>query len=376
MRTDTAGKIRLYKILFTAAVLLFSANTGSFAELVYYKSNSVGMKISLIRPDEINKSEYYLTIEKSDDLETRKLYTNGTEIKKWEIRYYASGIKQEEKELENDRTVNVNRYNTQGKITEELVFNDNKLSSTVLYTYSGDQLSYIDVLDEKGNQSYRETYSFTKDGSLRQVIRTYPDGKKQVSSYSIISGNLIQEAYQIEDQYLISQFEPDGRIWKREKWLKDTLVSRIIYKYRQGSKHVESEREENFTDKKVTVRLFDNESHLISEKTDIAGKTIESYKYTWQNGKKIRMEKRSGEGLEEWIYSYNAKNELSKEEYYLKGRIERVTYHTEKDSYYEEIYKVEVLRIKVFYKEGEKIREEFYSDGKLIREKIYGENEE
>jgi hypothetical protein len=358
------------------SVFLLLCSLAAHGEKYYYQSNALGMEMGELPPNRKAKEEYFLETERNENTEVRVLFSKGREIRRWEIQYYERDIRREEKELKGAEIQKLLSYDRMGRLTEEQTYRDGKPLVRYVYASGGKGPQATEAYDASNALLYRETYALTGDGSLRQVVRTYPDGAKQVSSYSIFSARLLQESYQTGEDLLLSRFDEAGHLLYTERWNKETLLSRIRYAYHEGTSILKSQTEEVIAEKKLIISLFDAEGNLASESTVVGEKETENSEYRWESGKKKSAFRRSDKGQEEWGYEYDKDGVLTRETYFLKGRLEKATYYTKENEYREEIYRNEVVSVILYYRDNEKIREEYYQDGKLVRERDLVKNGE
>ena len=71
------------------------------------------------------------------------------------------------------------------------------------------------------------------------------------------------------------------------------------------------------------------------------------------------------------FYRYDENGEVEREDYYLKGALERSRVYAASDTWYEEIYRSGEVFLRITYQEGQKVKEEFISEGEVVRERRY-----
>ena len=88
-------------------------------------------------------------------------------------------------------------------------------------------------------------------------------------------------------------------------------------------------------------------------------------------GRVTARARRSPHGLEEWKYTLDAAGKATREEYFRRGTLEKVTVYGEDNLRTEELYKDGELFLKVYFDGDRRLREEVYADGKLVRERSF-----
>lgn len=353
--------------LLAAVIALFAAASGS-AQTRYYRSNALGMEFDPIGPGaetgQDRNAGYVLEVMREGPDETRVLREDGVEVKRWEIGTGKDGITRTAA-FDNSEPVSVEYHDERGRLTAEERYFHGELTEKAEYTYRDGAVASSSVTDAEGILRYRDLYSRTSDGRLRQIIREYSDGTRRRSSYGFSGEVLLEEYYDHGGTELVIRYDRDGHILSREEWEGETLLSRENFTYTAGRVASSSvDRSDNGT---KTDRTYSDDGLLIRELTREGEKVLRTTEYAYEDGR-LSVRKTTAPGLtEELRYGYAEDGTVAEERYLKNGQLEKLTVHLEEERYYEELYKAGELFMRVTYLRGEKTTEEFIRDGKVIR---------
>ncbi|MBN1698280.1 MAG: hypothetical protein JW881_12270 [Spirochaetales bacterium] len=359
---------------FWLAIFLFTFCRNAFpAEIRFFRSNDIGMKFEEIDERNISGFSYILEVEKSGETETRRLFSGEKEVKRWELAFYNNMNIREERTFIDNKTDTIKLFDRKGRPTEEQVFSDASMVQKTRYFYSeGQTMNRSETYDPEGGLLYHEEYEYSEKGKLRNVRRTRKDGNTDVSSYIYGEGRLVSEVFESGNEIKIVWFNSSGMINRSEVWRDDKLIRKKILTY-SGTEGILTEtQEEDLLEGLSYTIFFNKEGKMRKQVVKKKDKVVEELIYSYDNeGRQSKTERKSGNGLEEWIFSYNTKNELVREEYYRKGVIEKQTIYSDEVSYVEELFRKGELAIRIHYDDGEKVKEEFIDGGKVIRERTF-----
>jgi hypothetical protein len=353
------------------SALLFFSLSGLDAQTSFYQSDWVGITLAPIDQYRRNEFEYVLGVTRENAKETRILYRQKKEWKRWEMIFNDRGEKTEESEYE-DRTLTArSTFDNKGRLKTEHRFTKGLLAEKRLYSYSARGLDFVDTLDGKDIRLYTDEYELAPSGRLRGMRRVFPDKTVAIIHYTYGDGLLVGEWEYHEGRILDTKYNEYGQALYQEEWEKDELVGVKEYSYNKQSGKLEKETDKNPAAKTRTDRFYDGDGTLSREVTiDASGEPVE-FTYAYDGEKKVLTRKKSGIGVEEWKYTYNGNGDLTQEEYYRRGLLEMRTVYKDKNSWYEEILRDETVIIRVYYLKEKKIKEEFIQDGQVIRTKDY-----
>ena len=89
-----------------------------------------------------------------------------------------------------------------------------------------------------------------------------------------------------------------------------------------------------------------------------------------ERGRIVETTIRGAQGIENLLFEYAPEDDLIREEYRIRGSLERIThYYPEGQDYsrIEELYRKEEVFMKIYFRAGEKVKEEFLKDGQVMR---------
>jgi antitoxin component YwqK of YwqJK toxin-antitoxin module len=351
-----------------AAVLALCAAAPGSAQTRYYRSNALGMEFDPITSgSEAGRDRgvgFVLEVTPKDAGETRVLRENGAEVKRWEIASGEDGLTRIAA-FDDGEPVSVEYYDGRGRLTAEERYFHGEYTERAEYAYRDGAVVSSSVTDADGVPLYRDLYSRTSDGRLRQIIREYPDGTRRRSSYGFSGEVLLEEYYDHAGTELVIRYDREGNILSREEWEGEKLLSRENFTYTAGK--VASSRVDRSDGGATIDRTYSDDGLLILERTREGEKVVRTTEYAYVNGR-LSTKKTTAPGLaEELRYVYADDGSVAEERYLKNGSLEKLTVHTSSDEYYEELYKTGELFMRVTYLGGQKTTEEFIRDGKVIR---------
>ncbi len=331
-------------ILFLFASFLFGA------ELVF-KSNELGMSLERIPKVRERDFSYILLVKTEGKKTTRRLLRDGREIKRWE-REEGSGGALSEEYFENGELVQMQRFEA-GRLAEESLFASGLLQEKKVLTYTGDTLTASSVYGP-GGLLFSDQYVRGGSGSLRRLIRSYPDGKRVVSSFSLAAGKMLEEWHGDANDADLFRFSGGGLL-SEETYREGRLAVSKVYTYAEGRA---ASAEEDYGSGVRTDRVYDEDFRVVSEVTEdpVSGRSETAFTYL---GDKLSEKTRRSAGLRErWVYAYGPSGILERELYAKNGVTVKVTTHQGSDSV-EELYRDGEPFLRVFFRNKERVGEEF-----------------
>jgi len=324
-----------------------------------YVSNEFGMalkKIGWYRRDEY---AYVLVVTETESEKIKTLFQEQKEIKRWEIsrdeeRIYIQGQLSEKK-----------RFDRRGRVIEEAVYAESVLDHRSLYRYGRLGLSQSETYDGSGQILYRDRYALSAQGELRSVTRTWNDGTVQILSLTSGAGNRSEERDSAGNREIVYRYDDRGNLQTREVWEQGRLLSRESTEY-DGTRATRTVI--NDFDSGQTIHTsFAVSGHPVEEIVLLGDTEIERTQSEWNaEGQKIRMQRSSDRGLELWLMHY-ADGELEREEYWLRGALQKITRYLEEDQRLDELYRGGAVFVRILYRGEDKLREEFVENGKVVR---------
>jgi antitoxin component YwqK of YwqJK toxin-antitoxin module len=347
------------------AVPSFSIN----ADTRYFESNETGMALSPISGNEKTKYPYYLEITSQLKTDSRKLINDGKPIKRWETSYYQNGNPKETSEYKNEKLSLKTVYDEKYRIIKEETYADGALTFSTSFTYSLSGKRYAsETKDSADVILYTEEYSLTDGGMLREIKKTWPDHRYQVTSFLYSRHKLFREVESSNSNMAIERYNSEGKVNSVEVWNGSSLVREDKNTFDSSSGTIASSDISDKTANTIVKENYDSRGHIIRETTELAGKVIEDNEYSYNDdGKRVRAIRKSASGLEEWIYTYGDNGDLLQEDYFLRGQLEKRVRYADSSTYQEEIYDSGSLIVIAYFEKQDKVKEEYYEKGKLVR---------
>jgi hypothetical protein len=334
-----------------------------------YRSNGFGMAVEKIASYRCDEYEFVLEVDTKPISEIRRLYRNGIEVRRWEKTGIEDG-KRRENEFEARNLVAARIYGSSGELLREDAYQDGALAQRTVYKYVKGSLSALEVTKADGMLVYRDEFFLSSRGPLREVRRTYPDGASASSRLVTGGGSAREERDTLSGISLIIRYDDRARAVEKEQWKADKLVVKENFVFR-GDSDLLSESTEDRPESDMHIsRTYDERGRLSAEQVTVGVKPTEQTEYRWDDdGRNTRKRRRSSEGIEEWLYSYDAGGKPTLEEYSLKGSLVKKTYHTGQGERYEELYREGEMFLRVYFSGDAKIKEQVYEGGVLVRER-------
>ena len=356
-------------VLFTLLAVIIPASNG---EEQLFRSNPMGMSLEKIDPSRKSEYEYTLSVSDLSYGQVSRLNHGGGELKRWERSYQSNGSIKEEKEFTEGEISARRIYSTEGMLQEEVSYEQGVPIRRTVYDYERRRLEVLEQFDGSGVSLFREKYAYTARGLLRKVIRTYPNGEVRLSSFVFVKEGLSEVRTQRGGELIINRYDGGGRLNIMERWENGKLIIIKKWVYHENSRVVRSIEESNLTDKYRVTQMFDPNGRILSEQKE--GTVQENIQYMRNSeGQLVRKIKIGPVGREETAFEYTSDGEVRKESFYRKGWLEKTRIYTGDNLWYEEIYRDGSVFLRVYYRKGEKVREDFIQNGVVVLERIYKE---
>ncbi len=356
--------------LLLPALLLLSCVLPGFGDALLYKSNEFGMLLQRIEPYRRDESQWVLEVSTTGEDEVRRLYDRGKEARRWEISWTEGGTRKVERELSAGVLSARRLYDGAGALLQEDQYDNGELAQKTFLTYTGGRLTRVRVQAADGSLNYAEQYVYGMKGTLREVRRTGTGSEVRTSSYVFGSAGVSEERTSSKDTLFISRYDAQGRLASREKRKGDQTLSREDFSYRLETDALVKSTERLPQEGKTIERLYDEAGRLASEASTVGGAVVEESFYARNDkGGLISLSRRSPRGMELWRYSLDDKGKVGREEYFLRGSLQKVTVYGPGKLRTEEIYKDEELYLKVYFDGDSRLREEVFAGGKILRER-------
>ena len=161
----------------------------------------------------------------------------------------------------------------------------------------------------------------------------------------------------------------------RERWSQGELIERERFEYRENGELLLRSQLEELQSQCTIRRSYDEQGRLVGSVVEQEGKDIEqTFHLRDEKGRILETTKRSARGLEHWLFDYGTEDSLEREEYRIRGALERVTIYTSggaEGSRIEELYRDGQIFMRIYFDSGQKVKEEFLREGEVIRERRF-----
>jgi YD repeat-containing protein len=327
------------------------------------------MLLERIAPYRRDETEWVLSVQRTGGAEVRILFDNGKETRRWETA--PNGAQMVERELSAGALGARRVYDASGRLLQEEQYTNGKLSGTTLYTWSGARLTRARTLDAAGAVLFSDDYVYASSGSLRAVRRT-GQGAAQQSSVTSGAGGIFEERTGSADTLLLVRYDAKGRVASRESRSGGTTVSREDFTYKGDTTALASSAERRPGDGTVIERRYDDAGRLQAETTTTSSgaQTVDSWARD-SAGHVTSRTRRSPAGLEGWTYHLRDDGSVAREEYSLRGSLQKVTIYGDGKTRTEELYRDGELFLRSFFDGDTRLKEEVWSNGTLLRTRSY-----
>ena len=332
----------------------------------YYVSNDLGMALEKIGWYRREEFPYILAVETAGSRETRTLLHLGEEVQRWEY-------EEREQRIYRDSQLEQRRlYDQDGRLIEDLLYSDGLLSQRTRYYYNRDVLERAETFSPDGSLLYRDHYRLSPDGELRRVTREMA-GPQPDQRFALEDGQrgVVEERYGNVREGRINRYDSVGRLAEREYWYEGRLIERESFQYRGEGEELLSSRLEELSLGHTTLRSCDEQGRVVRIEVTEGGRQIEETLHLRDaQGRIAETTTRGPRGIENWLYEYDPEGKLVREEYRLRGSLERITLYSgegEQRLRVEELYREGRLFMRVHYRAEQKVREEFVRDGEVVR---------
>jgi len=317
-----------------------------------YRSDLLGIEMEAISPAQAASAEWLLRVRQEGTSEIRTLTHSGKETKRW-VDEFEHGQLVRETLYEAGLISSVTAYRD-GRPREEEDYLDGKLETKRIYSYDQGLLASIAVQGADGNPLYRTTIYRGPDGRLRRAVRTYPDGRVVESAYTYDNGSLSAEWHGTDRQGELIRYSGSA-LAAIEEWEGKEIVNQTDFAPdRKGQRAVETD----FATGTVTTRVYDAQGRELSEQVVKKDVTVSRTELRYEGNRLVEKLVLTPGVREESRYTYDRDGKLAKVELTRNLKVTKVTVYTGDNSSYEELYANGKPFLRVFYKDGNKVREE------------------
>jgi YD repeat-containing protein len=334
----------------------------------YFVSNDLGMALEEIGWYRREEFPYILMVETAGSRETRILLHQGEEMQRWE---YEAG---EQRVYRDSELEQIMRYDEGGRLIEEQLYSEGVLSQRTVYYYSRDMLERTETFAPDGSLLYRDFFKLSPDGELRRVKREDP---REDQRFALGKGTkaAAEERYGNSRERRINRYDSQGRLVEREYWYEGRLMERERFQYRAEGGQLSRSTLEELSLERSTRSSYDEKGRVVLVEVSERGQQIERTVHRRDaQGRIVETTTRGPRGIESWSFEYDPEGQLAREEYRLRGSLEKITLYSkegEERLRVEELYRESRLFMRVYYRSERKVREEFLKDGEVVRMREY-----
>jgi antitoxin component YwqK of YwqJK toxin-antitoxin module len=344
---------------------------GLAAQVTWFASNPVGMPVKPITREQREEFDHYLSLEKSEAREIRRLFSREEgEVRRWERTLSPEGRIQEETEYREGEKKSVKRFFPTGLIREEALFSDGKQDGSFVYDYSEGRPGGVTFLRAETAEPYRDVFHYYPSGEFRGITRTYEDGKTYESRFSFFKGLPREEWHSFSAIDIFFRYDNSGNLVLQEEKRNGALTERIEFSYGtvKPVRLLERRTKELLTDRETHLR-YDPDGHPREEVLFERGARIGVVRFEYRDNLLMRKEIRRRDGRELWEYRYDETKEPADEYYYVNGELRRTTRYPRGEEFtsIEEHYKGASVFLRLYFKDGEEIKGEVLLDGRVVR---------
>ena len=313
-------------------------------------------------------------------LARRRLLSGGAAVREW--RRSARDAGSLEHELQAGQVVSERHYDAGGRLREERRFDAaGALLRREVLTYRGTTLHQVHRYAGGGALLATATYELTAAGRLRRFTNfPAPGAGAAADPVTVLSlvfrhGDLIEERLGAGGDELIVRAAAPGRPAASEVWAGERLVMErrqlpaagagpareVVIDQAAGTR-----RETSFDShgRPLTVRVFALPG--VPDAGNGGLREERSYGYR-ADGTLHSLAVASQAGLEIWEYSYDDAGRRIREAYRHRGELRRVSTFPAAGERVDELYGLGNAVLRVFWRDGLRLREEFLQDGVVMR---------
>jgi hypothetical protein len=368
------------RIAFLALAALLAARASADAR--WFRSDEMGLAIEPIPTFRTDEFSWVLAVERTGSgggwVETRRLFSGGTEQRRWTLVRSADG-RTEERE-ERGGVITARRLTgAAGELLQEELFAAGLPSSRSVFEYASGRIIRVRMFAADGSPSATVEYVTAPSGRLREVRWTSADGSLRTASQaaggtgSVPGGAAVSEERTRDgDASRTTRFDEAGRAAVREQSGPAGLVSRERLAYAGESRTPVSSTTDWPSEKKVVEASYDAAGGVVAETTTVAGVITERISWTRDDAGRVLVMRRTGTGgTEEVRNTWAADGALEREEHFVRGARVKNVIHTTADERVEELFEGGDLFLRVYYHGDTRLREEVILDGRVVGERTF-----
>jgi hypothetical protein len=335
----------------TSLVVLLLVFTLPLRSQQLFRSNALGMRFEAV--GSVEDSGHVLRITVGELSREEVLFESGEAVRRT-VTSPASGPISRQEEYENGVLATSRVFDAEELLVEEV---DHKSGQTRNYRYDVDRLVAVELVGESGEPVWREDLRYSATGRLREVVRSYPDGRRIIMSYNFGGDRLVEERLLDGENVTISRYDDAGRLARQSALAAGEPVRESEFRYDEPRGGLLEEIRRDLVTGEVRRIAYDGAGRAVAENTLGASAEAISYNYD-SDGRRIGKRRRGPEGIEEWDYIYDADGELVEETYRRRGFVMSVTAYTGERSRTVELYRAGRPVLRIYYEDDRQVREE------------------
>ncbi|HUX49262.1 MAG TPA: hypothetical protein VMW73_00590 [Spirochaetia bacterium] len=378
------------------AAVLIPGTAVAQTGITWYHSDSLGFLFKPLVPQPEDASAlpdgYVAGVQKSAGEQALALYSDRVLDQRTVTKFGTDGTREATTVYRGTDLFHETRYSKSGDVISETYYADGLPATRTTFEYAGglplSATTYTFTRSADGAEvatpAWKDSYSYypgssgadgklagpsvtghTAAGALREVTRTYTDGRIRVSRYDY-SGTRVTEEWQGgESTGILNRYDSRGRTSARENWSAGKLLSREQFVYNSHDQLVSSHLE-NMSSGEVTDRQYEA-GKVTEEKLLQKGVLASTSTFQYEQGRLISSTMHEGRKVDRYTYTYDASGKKETESHYLDGELVEVIHYTTGGSYTER-YRNGKLVLRTYYEGERRTREELIRDGKVVRE--------
>lgn len=343
------------KSLVVVTLILLCRATFAEAEILY-SSDPIGMELAAISSSEASGKEWVLVVSREGNTETRVLYNKGKETTRW-VDTLAGGMISEEKTYDRGELSRVTVFQAGGLPVRVEDYSGGRLSGITLSRYSGGFLESRRVETGDGKLLYRDEYFRGVNGRLLRVIRSFPDGRQDVTAFDYANGKLVNEWLGNGGKGTLYRFPAPGNEIQ-EAWKGTTLVERQTTTPNGSGSEVVTR---DFATGTVTASRYDKKGQIENRVETKNEKVLSTTDYRYAGDLLVSKTTRMPGALEQTRYFYSKDEKLARVEVTRNRSLVQVTHYTGAKTYYEDLYAEGHPVMRVYFENGVRTKEEPFS---------------
>ena len=269
-------------------------------------------------------------------------------------------------------------YLPNGLLKTESLYKQGKEDLRIGFEYAAGKPARLSYERPEGTGgSYKDEYQFLPSGGFRGLTRTYEDGKVYRSVFSLQDGMPLEEWHSFGDLAILFSYDGRGNLLRQEERREETLTELAEYHYDdKAPSRLRERKTRDYVLDRETLVLYDEEGHPKTETLSEKGIRLSVVRFSYENDRLVKKEKRGKDSRELWDYAYDEKGEMTDEAYSVNGTLKRKTKYPKKGegvsedySSVEEFFKDDKVFLRLYYKDGQEVKSEVLRDGQVIRTK-------